>query len=236
LFRSDEQALPALAIDLQQGRVVQDLIELRASLHRRDLLEELLRVVRRLDARAYQSFALASEVADFRGADDHSEQQRYRHQRKAGQEQAVQRFGTRPAHAELGGRRRAGGLRREVAEAGHRRRYARNFVTFRSTSRARSARAPRFSSVSGPRPLAPGPGHPQFFCSSGSAINRRSHCNWERTIVSRSSYLGAHPSVFRMRSAFATSCGGSPARRGFSSVAIAAPLTRFTVATTSRTL
>ena len=57
----DQQAFAAVAVDLQQAGIVQHLVQLGAALDRGDLLEQLLRVVRRLDAAAHQRRAFLGQ-------------------------------------------------------------------------------------------------------------------------------------------------------------------------------
>jgi hypothetical protein len=83
VLERDQETLAAFTINLQQRRVVQHLEQLGAALHRSDLLEELLAVVRRLDARTDEGFALPGEVAHFGCADHDRKEQRHGDEREA---------------------------------------------------------------------------------------------------------------------------------------------------------
>ncbi len=96
-----QQALAAVAIDLQQPRVVQHLVQLGAALDRRDLLEQLLGVVGGLHAATDQRRAFLRQVSHLGRGNHHAQQQRDGNQRETGQHQAVQ--GTRARQAHGGG-------------------------------------------------------------------------------------------------------------------------------------
>ena len=72
----DEEPFAAFAIDLEQGRIVQHLVELRAALHRARSAETAAASGVRLDAAAHQRRALFGERAHLRGRDHDGQQQR----------------------------------------------------------------------------------------------------------------------------------------------------------------
>ena len=74
------------------------LIEAGRALHQRDELEELLRLVRDVDAVVREALAAHRELLHLEGGVDHGDQQRDRDQRETDQEEAAQGFGSRDAH------------------------------------------------------------------------------------------------------------------------------------------
>src|ERR1700676_5304321 len=64
---------------------------------------------------------------------------------------------------------------------------------------------------------------------------RALHCHWDRRIVGKSDVTGCQPSTFVALVASATSCAGSPGRRGSHRTLMSLPVTLFALSMTFRT-